>query len=179
MDERFQFADAPLTGAAGELGLELLLDDAGAELVQSLHLPRRQGSLGHVGVWLAAERLGRLTEHVDELAGLTTGDRLAGIGEELGDHPGVDLDCRWFEQVPAAAFNDRRRAERSSQPGDVPLQRLAGRWRRVARPHRLLQHIDPHSFASPRSQGGQHGPLHGSQVDRCGTIDQLHRSEDP
>ena len=73
--------------------------------------------------------------------------------------PGVDLDCRRIEQVPAAAFNDRRRAERSSQPGDVPLQRLAGRRRRVARPHRLLQHVDPHSFADPRGQGGQHGPL--------------------
>ena len=66
LNERFQLADASLTNAAGELGLEALLDDRRVELLQSLHLPRRQGSLGHVGVRLTAEGLGRLTEHVDE-----------------------------------------------------------------------------------------------------------------
>ncbi len=57
LNERFQLTDASLTGAAGELGSPSLLDDRRVELLQSLHLPRRQRSLGHVGVWLTAERL--------------------------------------------------------------------------------------------------------------------------
>ena len=84
LNERFQLPDASLTGAAGELGRHRLLDDRRVELLQSLHLPRRQRSLGHVGVWLTAERLCRLTEHVDDVTRSIIGDRLTGIGEQSG-----------------------------------------------------------------------------------------------
>ncbi len=61
LDEGFQLADASFTVPGDELGLDRLFDHGGVQLLQSLHLPCRQGHLGHVGVGLAAERLARLT----------------------------------------------------------------------------------------------------------------------
>ncbi len=106
------------------------------------------------------------------------GDRVASLTEEMRDPLGIDLDLDRIEEVPAAAFDDRRRTERPPQPSDVPLQRLAGRRRRLLGPHCCLQYVDPHSFADSRGQGGQQCPLDGSEADGCGAVDQLHRSED-
>ena len=60
--------------------------------MKSLHLPRRQGSVGYVGVRRATERPMRLTEHSDDIAGATGGDRLASLAEELRDPLCVDVD---------------------------------------------------------------------------------------
>ena len=92
LNERFQLTDASLTGAAGELGLERLLDDGRVELVQSLHLPRRQGSLGHVGVRLAAER--RIDSRSTSTTSLARPSAIAwrASASSCGDQPSVDLD---------------------------------------------------------------------------------------
>ena len=137
-----------------------LLDHRRLQLVQSLHLPRRQGGLGHVLVRLAAERLSSphastpTASPASPSAIASRASASSWLTRRASTSTAVGI-----EPVAAAAFDDRRRPERPPQPGDVPLQRLAGRRRRAARPQRLLQHVDRHPFAGPRSEGGEQRPF--------------------
>ena len=178
LEPGFQLADASISRTGCQLGLDGLLDDRRLELHQAVHLAGRQGRLGHVCVGFTAERHPGLIEHGDGVARATVADSGTSVVDEGGDAPGVDVDVVRIEPVAATAFGNAGGSERSTQPGDMPLQRLARRRRRPGGPQRLFQHVDRHSFADPGSEGGEQRPLGGCQADDPFPVDKLNGADD-
>ncbi len=70
------------------------------------------------------------------------------------------------------------RAQTSTQPGDVALQRLAGRRRQACRPQRLLEHVDRHPLARSGGEGAAGVFAPPAPIGSRLAIDQLDGAED-
>jgi hypothetical protein len=149
--------------------LQVLLDpplEAGeAELLQARDLALREALVGELGERLPPPEGKRLSRLV--------------LGQTL-EASEVELVLCHPQAVAGRPRLQALLAERLAQPGDVHLQRLLGRLRRLVLPQGLDQAVTRDDLVRVQKQNGEQGALLAAvEIDLSPVLRHLERAEDP
>jgi hypothetical protein len=163
--EHFELTDEGSVAAGGQIGLDAPLEAGEAELLEASDLVLGEELVGELGKRRAAPE----PKPLDDLAARY--QLLEAIEIEL---PGFDL-----ELVAGRAREDAVLPERLAELGDVHLECLLGRSRRLLTPESVDQVVARDDAVRVEEEDGEQRPLlGGADVDRPAVVDDLERPQD-
>ena len=171
-EQHAKLADQARPLAEGQVGLDPVRQDAGAQLGQLRRCRVREVAPGGVGEGLAPPGEQRLPQDPRGLAGVAVGQRTAALGGQRLEGRHVDRVRRHGEAVAGRVrldhVADSGLAQFGPQPGDQRLQRVAGIARRVAGPELPGQRAGRHDTPGVQGQQSEQNPqLAAADVDRA------------
>ena len=179
-DERLQLAQYGVVPTERELGLAEQLECVQPPFLEPFPLGLGERLGGEVGERRAVPEPERLPEQARGRVGVTGSQLPPGAADQRFE--ALQVELAWLDDEPVAgsARLDSAGAERLAEPGDVDLERLDRRGRRLLAPERVDQGLARHRFARAQQQSRQdRALLRASDVDRAAVRADLDRPKDP
>ena len=182
VDERLELPDHLAVAAEHELRLDQPFERDGMQLVEPGGLALRERLVGEVGQRRAAPQRERLLEGRHRGLRASRVELGPGLRHEPLEPVRVELLGVELELVAVVARDDHVRgpaSERLPEPGDVHLQRLGGRRRRVLAPQLVDHAIGAERLVRVQQEQREHGSaLAAAQRDALASFESLERAED-
>ena len=161
VDERTKLTHQVVVASEGEIGIDPLLERTQALLLEACDLGGAGPQERCVGQDLAAPEPERFPREVGSPSMLTFVGCGAGCRKEARRLEDVEQSAAELKSVASAAPSDGRpvRLEKRAKTGDVTLDRVSGRGRRVLTPDVVDQPLDRNDLVRMQEQHGKHGAL--------------------